>query len=111
MLLEVGDSIIGSTRYGRRLVVISRITEKQAFCDDGIKFRREYKDDMSVTQIGIGSDTYNMTHWKKANEYDVIQFKYDAKIRNMRRHIMNESVVNSLPRDVIERVYAIMTGK
>ena len=111
MLLEVGDSIIGSTRIGRRLVVVSRITEKQAFCDDGTKFRRECKGDMSVTQIGIGSDVYNMTHWKKANEYEVIQFKYDVKIRYMRRHIMNESVVNSLPYDVIERVYAIMTGK
>lgn len=111
MLLEVGDAIIGSARYGRRLVVVSRITEKQAFCDDGTKFRREYNDDMIVTQIGIGSDIYFRVHWVKATENEIVKFKYDVKIRYMRRHIMDESVVNSLPCDVIERVYAIMIGK
>lgn len=102
-LLQVGDVVYGVTHYGvSKKHVVERVSDKQAFCNGGIKCLREVKKG-SVKMIGYSSFIV-MSFYLETEE---LKNKYTRKT-NLEK--IKEFAFDRLSDVDVQRVFDILTS-
>jgi len=104
-LLQVGDKIIRSQYSDESIIIIERVTEKQAF--SGVhRFKREYADSGYISAIGSGK-------WAPSYWYGEKERVHLVRVKNIRKMLasgIGRRAEKLIEEDVL-KINAILDGE